>query len=276
MKPQFILTLAMFFLGSNIGVSSLPTISPNPQNCGNGISCASSQTCMSNTTGAGLIYACSPLPNAVRCMDARFSCPKDSECSDDSTCITGSGALIDAVVNVDAFEVAEFRDFGSGMMPTSVSICGPITNNFRLPNFCSCKNAPLGGELGCSIGLQNYISVGASAWILPCASPANLGYRAWASILGASQAVGKTWTASFGINVPIPGASFEIGVASVGARAELSAEINRLIISTNFAIGVCGRIGVGFFSKELCNPSALRWLPITILRGPQIDFSRFC
>jgi hypothetical protein len=85
---------------------------------------------------------------------------------------------------------------------------------------------------------------------LPCASPANLGYRAWASILGASKAVGRTWTASFGLNLPIPGASFEIGVANVGARAELSAEINRLIISTNFAIGVCGRIGVGFFQEN--------------------------
>jgi hypothetical protein len=49
-----------------------------------------------------------------------------------------------------------------------------------------------------------------------------------------------------------------------------------LIISSNFAIGVCGRVGVGFFSRELCNPSALRWLPITIIRGPRIDFSRFC
>jgi hypothetical protein len=91
-----------------------------------------------------------------------------------------------------------------------------------------------------------------------------------------SQSIGRTWTTSFGINLPIPGASFELGVAEVGARAELSAEINRLIISTNLAIGVCGRIGVGFFSRELCNPSALQWLPVTILRGPQIDFSRFC
>jgi hypothetical protein len=26
----------------------------------------------------------------------------------------------------------------------------------------------------------------------------------------------------------------------------------------------------------MCNPSVLRWLPITILNGPRIDFSRFC
>lgn len=273
-SPHLLLTFAMFFLASN--VIALPMISPNPQNCGNGISCASSQTCMSNATGAGLIYACSPLPNAVRCMDARFSCPTYSFCSDNSTCISPTSEVTDAVINVDAFEVEEFRDFGSGISPTALSICGPITNNFRLPNFCTCRNAPLGGELGCTIGLQNYISVGASAWILPCASPANLGFRAWVSLLGASQAVGRTWTTSFGINLPIPGASFDIGVANVGARAELSAEINRLIISSNFAIGVCGRIGVGFFSRELCNPSALQWLPITIIRGPRIDFSRFC
>jgi hypothetical protein len=39
---------------------------------------------------------------------------------------------------------------------------------------------------------------------------------------------------------------------------------------------VCGRIGVGPFSKEMCNPSQLRWLPVTVLNGPRVDFSRFC
>ncbi len=34
--------------------SALPTIAPNAQDCGNGIFCAPSQTCMSNATGAGL------------------------------------------------------------------------------------------------------------------------------------------------------------------------------------------------------------------------------
>ena len=140
----------------------------------------------------------------------------------------------------------------------------------------SCRNAQLGADLRCTIGLQNYISIGASAWVLPCASPANFGYIAWASVLGMSNSVGKTWTASFTINLPIPGASFEIGIADVSARAQISGVINRFVISTNLAIGVCARIGVGFFSKQVCNPSALRWLPINILSGPQHDFSRFC
>jgi hypothetical protein len=231
---------------------------------------------MSNATGAGLIYACSPLSNAVRCMDARFSCPTSFLCADESKCLAVDGVIIDAIVNIDAFEVAEFRDFGSGMKPTALSICGPITGTFRLPNFCTCKDATFGGELGCTIGLQAYISIGASAWILPCASPANFGYKAWASLLGVSRSVGRTWTASFSTNIPIPGATFEVGVARVGARAELSGDISRFIISTKLAIGVCARIGLGFFSKEICNPSTLRWLPITILHGPRFDFSRFC
>ena len=91
-----------------------------------------------------------------------------------------------------------------------------------------------------------------------------------------TQSVGRTWTASFSANVPIPGTGFELGVAHAGARAELSGEIAQLIISTRLAIGVCARIGIGFFSKELCNPSALNWLPVTILRGPRFDFSRLC
>jgi hypothetical protein len=92
--------------------------------------------------------------------------------------------------------------------------------------------------------------------------------------MGAS--VGKTWSASFTANIPIPGASFEIGVADVGARAEISGNVSQFIISTNLAIGVCARVGVGFFSKQICNPSAMRWLPVNILTGPRFDFSRFC
>ena len=279
MKPISFLTCALIMICYNVSeINALPTIipSPNIQHCGNGISCASSQTCMSNATGAGLIYACSPLPNAVRCMDARFSCPRSSICVDESKCLAADDNTTDAIINVDAFEVAELRDFGLGMKPTALSICGPITGIFRLPNFCTCRDARVGGELGCMIGLQTYISIGASAWILPCDSPANFGYKAWASLLGMSRSVGRTWSASFSTNVPIPGASFEIGVANVGARAELSGDISRFIISTKLAIGVCARMGLGFFSREICNPSALRWLPITILNGPRFDFSRFC
>jgi len=285
MKPLALLAFALAMIGtSNIHVSALPNIAPSAQSCGNGIFCAPFQTCMSNATGAGLVYACSPLPSATRCLDARFSCPSSYTCIEDSKCLppindnnrNNDTITYDAVVNVDAFEVSEFRDFGSGMKPTSFSICGPITNNFRLPNFCTCREARFGGELGCVVGLQTYISIGASAWILPCDSPANFGYRAWASVLGMSRGIGRTWTAAFTAQIPIPGATFEIGVASVGARAELSGDISRFVISTRLGLGVCGRLGIGVFSREVCNPSALRWLPVTILNGPQFDFSRFC
>jgi hypothetical protein len=287
MKPITFLACALVALCTRVNTfpTTIPTIFPNPDtvNCGNGILCASSQTCMSNATGAGIIYACSPLPNAVRCMDARFSCPRSSTCIDESKCMftydnsnTNTNAYIDAVVNVDAVKVDAIRDFGNGMKPTAFSICGTITTNFRLPNFCTCTDARFGGDLTCAIGLQTYISIGASAWFLPCASPANFGYRAWASILGTRRSVGRTWTSAFSTNIPIPGATFELGVASVGAHAELSGDISRFIISTRFAVGVCARIGIGFFSKDICNPSNLRWLPVTILNGPRFDFTRLC
>jgi len=283
MKPFALLAFALAMIGtSNTHVYALPNIALSAQSCGNGIFCAPFQTCMSNATGAGLVYACSPLPSATRCLDARFSCPSSYTCIEDSKCLpltngnNDSIVTYDAVVNLDAFEVSEFRDFGSGMKPTSFSICGAITNNFRLPNFCTCRDARFGGDLICVIGLQTYISIGASAWILPCDSPANFGYKAWASALGVSKSIGKTWTASFTAHIPIPGATFEMGVASVGAHAELSGDISRFIISTRLGLGVCARIGVGVFSKEICNPSALRWLPVTILNGPRFDFSRFC
>ena len=256
-------------------------IAPIAQDCGNGIYCAPRQTCMSNATGAGLVYACSPLYRAVRCMDARFSCPMTYTCAENSRCVSGDTDAdaedgLNAVLNLDAFQVAELRDFGVGILPTSLSICGPITRNFRLPNFCTCTDARLGGELGCTVGLQNYISIGATAWFRPCDSPANFGYRAWASLLGTSRSIGNTWSASFSLTRPIPGASFEIGRSNAGARVELTGEVSRFILSTRVAIGVCAKLGVGPLSVEMCNPTVLPWLPVTILNGPRFDFSRFC
>lgn len=261
-------------------VSAVPFLS---NDCGNGISCAPLQTCMSNATGAGIVYACSPLPNAVRCMDARFSCPADTVCAENATCITASATATatatipkDAVINLDAHQVADVRDFGAGMKPTAFSICGAITSVFRLPSFCTCRDARLGGELGCTIGLQTFITIGASAWVLPCAPQANVGYRAWVSIPGVvATSIGQTWTAAFTVSQPIPGAHLHIGGASAGARAELSGHIARQVISTRLAIGACARLGIGPFSRELCNPSVLR-LPVTVINGPRFDFSRFC
>ena len=260
-------------------VSAVPFLS---NDCGNGISCAPLQTCMSNATGAGIVYACSPLPNAVRCMDARFSCPADTVCAENATCITASATATatiptDAVINLDAHQVADLRDFGAGMKPTAFSICGALTSIFRLPSFCTCRDARLGGELGCTIGLQTFITIGASAWILPCAPQANVGYRAWVSIPNVvTTSIGQTWTAAFTVSQPIPGAHLHIGGASAGARAELSGHIARQVISTRLAIGACARLGIGPFSRELCNPSVLRWLPVTVINGPRFDFSRFC
>ena len=269
----FILVAAMF-----MGINAIPTIVPS-NSCGNGISCASQQTCMSNATGAGLMYACSPLPDAVRCMDARFSCPASTTCGENSSCVSleDGGVITDVVVNVDAHEVAEMRDFGHGVRPTALSVCGPITSTFRLPNFCTCKDVKFGSELSCAIGLQTFVKLGASAWVLPCASPSSFGYKAWVVIPGVvSTSIGNTWTATFTIAQPIPGATFELGIASVGARAELSGEVSRFIISTQLAIGACAKLGVGPFSKEICNPSVLNWLPVTVVHGPHYDFSRFC
>ena len=272
----------------NSGVVALPNLSP--LDCGNGIYCSIGQTCMSNTTGAGLLYACSPISNAVRCMDARFSCPPFYTCIENSQCAAAASnnvrdnnnnnnnpeSVIDGIVNVDAHHVAEERDFGSGIQPLSLSICGPITTIFRLPNFCSCNNVRFGSQLTCSIGLQNYISIGASAQILPCASPASFGYRAWASLLGVGAGIGQTWVAQFTLRRAIPGASFDVGVANAGAQVELNGDVSRFILSTRLAIGACASIGVGPFSREICNPSMLRWLPVTVINGPRFDFSRFC
>lgn len=271
-----LLFAALLLVIGNNGINAMTMIGLS-NDCTNGIYCASKQTCMSNITGAGLLYACSPLPDAVRCNDARYSCPHSYICSKNAQCISNTtDDIVDAVINLNAFRVAESRDFGKGMRLTSISICGAITNNFRLPNFCRCRDSGGGSEITCVIGMQTYITVGASAWFRPCATPSNFGYRAWASLLGINMGIGNTWTTTFSINRPIPGASFELGNSNVGARAELSGEISRFIISSRLAIGVCGQLSVGLFRTELCNPVIINWLPVVVLNGPRFDFSRLC
>ena len=88
-----------FFFTCMLIANGLSTNVIDRHNCRNGISCAPSQTCMSNATGAGLLYACSPLTDAVRCIDARFSCPHSSICVEDSKCLNSDGNTSDAVVN---------------------------------------------------------------------------------------------------------------------------------------------------------------------------------
>ena len=73
------------------------------------------------------------------------------------------------------------------MEPMDNSICGAIANHFKLPSFCQCAGAPLGGSLSCEVGLGNIISIGASGFIYPCGSPASLGYKAWVQLLGMSK-----------------------------------------------------------------------------------------
>ena len=90
------------------------------------------------------------------------------------------------------------------------------------------------------------------------------------------QAITNQWNARFQLNVPIPYAGFRMGVANVGARAELVGDVSRMVISTHIAIGACASVRVGWFSREWCNPSALTWLPVRVLQGPTFDFSRFC
>jgi hypothetical protein len=248
----------------------------------------------------------------VRCNDARFSCPAASTCAKDFKCLAADGSSSNAVVNVDAAAVAKYRDFGTytllvrwhfhlhifcsagfGMQPMAGSICGAIANNFQLPSFCQCYAAPLGGNLSCSVGLDNYISIGASAWIMPCASPANVGYYAYADILGwsevrdcfllpppamypsiltdVSQSIGQTWTANWGpIDVPIPGATFSIGIASAWAQAEINGTISGGQISAGLGIGACAK---AMFVGTHCD--FMSWLPVPVISG-SFDFSSLC
>jgi hypothetical protein len=120
---------------------------------------------------------------------------------------------------------------------------------------------------------------------MPCASPANFSrQRRIQSVRRLSgtpsltsslllpkspeylQAITQTWNARFQVNVPIPYAGFRMGVANVGARAELVGDVSRMVISTHIAIGACASVRVGWFEREWCNPSALTWLPVRVLQ----------
>jgi len=271
MKSSTILVFALVFL---CGATALPTIAPAGIDCGNGLSCASGQTCLSNATGAGELMACSPFPNAVFCHDARFSCPAGTSCGAESKCTAADGSVIaDATINADAYAVAEFRNFGAGMVEVKNVVC-----RLRLPGICSCApSGRIGATVTCQVGIPlSGLTIGASAHILPCGDPASFGYRAWA---GNRELANRQWTATFSTNMPLPAppAGFSIGIASVTTRAEISGAVRRGRLTANLALGVCGKF---MFVGSCCNtdcpfPMSRAPLPVNLITGTY-DFSDLC
>jgi hypothetical protein len=50
--------------------------------------------------------------------------------------------------------------------------------------FCRCSSSRIGGQLSCNAGVSTYLNVGAASWILPCGSPASVGFQLWVQALG--------------------------------------------------------------------------------------------
>jgi len=86
-----------------------------------------------------------------------------------------------------------------------------------------------------------------------------------------SQSIGQTWTANWGpIDVPIPGATFSIGIASAYAQAEINGTISGGQISAGLAIGAC--------THEILVGTQCDWLsflPVPVISG-SLDFSSLC
>ena len=136
------------------------------------------------------------------------------------------------------------------MQPLAYSLCSAVDKYFKLPNFCSCAHESFGGKLACSVGIGG-ASIGASAWFLPCGSPASFGYEAHATVYGMGYKIGQKWTAGFSLKMAIPYASVSLGPATLGAQAELNGAVNGGVIRATFAIGFCAKAGP--FGG--CNPS---------------------
>ena len=158
------------------------------------------------------------------------------------------------------------------MQSLANSVCYAMDQYFRLPNFCSCAHESFGGKLACSVGIGG-ASIGASAWFLPCGSPASFGYEAHATVYGMGYKIGQKWTAGFSLKMAIPYASVSLGPATLGAQAELNGAVNGGVIRATFAIGFCAKAGP--FGG--CNPSIpfAPSLPIPIVSG-SLDFSSYC
>jgi len=259
------------------GAYALPTIAPAPIDCGNGLSCAAGQTCFTNATGAGELFACSPFPNAVFCHDSRFSCPASTTCNGEaaplSQCVSSDGTVVgNATWNVDAVAVSKFRNFGNGMVQVKNVVC-----RIPIPSFCTCSGSgALDGTITCSVGIPlSSLRIGASASLLPCGTPASFGYRAF---IGRTTLTEKKWTADFGVNInlPAPPAGFNLGVMSLKTRAELRASLSTGIVQASVGFGVCGSVT---FIGSCCNTDCPLMdeapLPVRLFRG-SYDFSDLC
>jgi hypothetical protein len=115
-----------------------------------------------------LQFACSPLSNAVRCGDARFSCPFRSTCSQTGNTCVLNGVTSAATRNVDPVSSTPVELTGS-------TLCGAIIRNFQLPNYCTCAQVNFGddprsrgGHIRCDTQLPSTVRVTAQAEFMPC------------------------------------------------------------------------------------------------------------
>ncbi len=113
----------------------------------------------------------------MRCSDARFSCPFGSTCRPDYSCDL-NGVTSAITLNVDPLRSTS----GAG------NICGPIINNFNIPNFCQCQLVHFpddprsrGGRVTCLTGLPSTVVVTAQAVFMPCSSVRPSFFRFFAS-----------------------------------------------------------------------------------------------
>jgi hypothetical protein len=93
MSPKQFLTLLACALAMLSSAHAIPAIAPSTHDCGNGVSCASTQTCMSDARGAGmkvrkcgkhsvaepcckpLLWQCLPLPGVLYAQTVSNTCP---------------------------------------------------------------------------------------------------------------------------------------------------------------------------------------------------------
>jgi len=203
--------------------------------CGNGITCDVGQTCMSSANGAGNRYACSPLSNAVRCSDARFSCPFGSTCRPDYSCDL-NGVTSAITLNVDPVRSTS----GAG------NICGPIINNFNIPNYCTCAQVAFGddrrsrgGRVTCLTGLPSTVVVTAQAVFMPCSSvrPSFFWFSASAdsSVNHINLADGPFEMST----LPVSGSILQLGISRSTNNMRTFGFVANSRIQAGFSIGQC-------------------------------------
>jgi len=142
-----------------------------------------------------------------------------------------------------------------------------------LPDICTCSEETGGLKIDCSVDFMGIDTIGVSATMLPCASPASMSMEITEADAGIDYPIAGI-TAGYSGDIPIPGLSVAIPVVGdAGVQAAVSIDGNA--DSFEFSLGLDACVDIPIVGSECGADLDPDQLPVPILSG-SYSFGDLC